>query len=94
MFPPLFSKLYVDFQFLCEVMLQPLLAHKGPMHTVQNGFLHLHVNKITSDDIREYTHLSIAALIYVNFQQQRSVKVSVIFLLYFKCKNDCSVVSV
>lgn len=53
-------------------MFQLLLAHKGPTHTVQNGNLHLHVNKITSDDIREYTDLSITALVYVNFEQQKS----------------------
>lgn len=34
--PPFVSVLNVDFLFLCEVMFQPLLAHKGPIHTECN----------------------------------------------------------
>lgn len=54
-----------------SMMSQLLLAYKGPTHTVQNEILHLHVNKIT-DDIGEYTDLSIRALVYMNFEQQKS----------------------
>lgn len=75
MFFLLFSIFNVDFLFLCEVMFQPLLAHRGPTHTVQNVILHLHVNKMTTDDTGEYTGLSTRAQGYVDFEQQRSEQV-------------------
>lgn len=62
------------------MMSQLLLASKGPTHTVHNEILHLHVNKITSDDIREYADLR--AVVYVNFEQHKSESEPFPFLFF------------
>lgn len=81
---PPFSNSNVDFVVSLQrfpLSPSPCLHIRG--RHIQNVILHLHVNKVITDDVREYSGLSSSAQVYMNFEQPKmrvKVGVSGIFL--------------